>query len=70
MKKTLIIEGMSCGHCAAHVQRALCAIAGVQAQVDLQRKTAVVQAAAEVADEVLRQAVQDAGYEVVSILQS
>ena len=56
-----------CGHCAAHVQRALNAIPGVQAKVDLQRKVAVVEAAQEVADDVLRQAVANAGYEVVAI---
>ena len=67
MKKTLIIEGMMCGHCAAHVERALNALPGVQAKVDLQHKTAVVQAAQDVADDVLRQAVANAGYEVVSI---
>lgn len=67
MKKTLVIEGMVCGHCAAHVERALNAITGVQAKVDLQRKTAVVESATEVADDILKQAVQNAGYEVVSI---
>ena len=67
MRKTLLIEGMMCGHCAAHVQRALNAIPGVQAKVDLQRKVAVVEAAQEVADDVLRQAVANAGYEVVAI---
>ena len=67
MRKTLIIEGMMCGHCAAHVQRALNAIPGVQAEVNLQRKSAVVESAQEVADDVLRQAVQNAGYEVVAI---
>ena len=67
MRKTLIIEGMMCGHCAAHVERALNAISGVQAKVDLQRKMAVVESAEEVADEVLCQAVQNAGYEVVAI---
>ena len=67
MRKTLVIEGMMCGHCAAHVERALNALPGVQAKVDLARKIAVVQAAGEVADDVLRQAVVNAGYEVVSI---
>ena len=62
-----MIEGMICGHCAAHVERALNALPGVQAKVDLARKIAVVQAAGEVADDVLRQAVVNAGYEVVSI---
>lgn len=67
MRKTLVIEGMSCGHCAAHVARALNAIAGVRAQVDLAHKTALVEAAEPVPDEVLLQAVRNAGYEVVAI---
>ena len=67
MKKILLIEGMMCGHCAAHVERALNAVPGVQAKVDLGRKVAVVESAEEVADDVLRQAVLNAGYEVVSI---
>ena len=67
MQKTLVIEGMSCGHCAAHVARALNALPGVQARVDLASKTATVQSAEPVADDVLKQAVQNAGYEVVAI---
>jgi len=67
MRKVLVIEGMSCGHCAAHVARALNALPGVQARVDLASKTATVQSAEPVADDVLRQAVQNAGYEVVAI---
>lgn len=58
---------MMCGHCAAHVARALNAIPGVQARVDLARKVALVEAASEVPDEVLKQAVLEAGYEVISI---
>ena len=67
MEKTLIIEGMMCGHCAAHVERALNAIPGVRAKVNLAQKTATVQAAQEVADDVLKEAVRQAGYEVVAI---
>lgn len=67
MRKVLVIEGMSCGHCASHVARALNAIPGVRAQVDLARKTATVESAEPVTDDVLRQAVQNAGYEVVAI---
>ena len=67
MHKTLHIQGMTCGHCAAHVERALNALPGVQARVDLMRKTAVVEAAQEVPDEVLKKAVLDAGCEVVAI---
>ena len=62
MKKTLTIEGMMCAHCAAHVEKALNALPGVTAQVDLAGKTAVVTGSA--GDEALKQAVADAGYQV------
>lgn len=68
MKKTLIIEGMVCGHCASHVERALNALPGVHAKVDLSRKAAEVESAGELDEAALREAVQNAGYEVVSIL--
>ena len=65
MKKTLTIEGMMCAHCAAHVEKALNALPGVTAQVDLASKTAVVTGSA--GDEALKQAVADAGYQVTDI---
>ena len=65
MKKTLTIEGMMCAHCAAHVEKALKALPGVTAQVDLAGKTAVVTGSA--GDEALKQAVADAGYQVTDI---
>lgn len=65
MKKTLTIEGMMCAHCAAHVEKALNALPGVTAQVDLAGKTAVVTGSA--GDETLKQAVADAGYQVTDI---
>ena len=43
------------------------ALDGVTARVDLEHKTATVTLSAPVADDVLRSAVTDAGYEVVSI---
>lgn len=67
MRKTLIIEGMVCGHCAARVERALNALTGVEARVNLAKKTAVVESASALDEEALKKAVQDAGYEVVSI---
>ena len=67
MTKTLKIEGMMCGHCSAAVEKALNAIPGVQAAVDLSAKTATVTLSGEVADELLAKAVTDAGYTVVSI---
>lgn len=63
--KTMIIEGMMCEHCKAHVEKALNAIEGVSATVDLGAKIATI--TGEVTDDVLKKAVTDAGYEVISI---
>lgn len=68
MKKTLIVEGMSCQHCVAHVKKALEGVAGVsEVSVDLESKKAVLTADASVTDEALRSAVTEEGYEVKSI---
>lgn len=66
MKKTVKIEGMMCGHCVAHVEKALKALDGVtEVTVSLEDKQAVV--AGDVSDEALKAAIADAGYEVVGI---
>ena len=65
MKKTLSIEGMMCAHCAAHVEKALNALPGVTATVDLTGSSAVV--TGDVSDEALKKAVADAGYTVTDI---
>ena len=67
MEKKILIEGMSCKHCSAHVEKALNAIDGVSATVDLDSKTATVQISGDVSDETLINAVTEGGYEVVSI---
>lgn len=68
MKKTLKIEGMMCGHCEMHTKKALEAVDGVtSAEVSHKTGTAVVTLAKDVADEVLRKAVSDQGYEVTDI---
>jgi copper chaperone CopZ len=67
MKKEIAINGMSCGHCQARVEKALNAIPGVEAKVDLKKKIALVSLTAEVADDVLMSAVTEAGYEPVSV---
>ena len=66
MTKTMTIEGMMCHHCAARVEKALSAVAGVTATVDLAAKTATVSGEADEAT--LRKAVEEAGYTVVSIV--
>lgn len=68
MTKTIMIEGMTCGHCTARVQKALEAVDGVTGAVmSLEEKNAVVTLEKEVDDEILRKAVTDADYEVTGI---
>ncbi len=68
MTKTLNVEGMMCEHCEARVKKALEAIDGVESAVaDHNANTAVVTLAGEVADDVLKKAVEDQDYKVVGI---
>ena len=67
MNKTMKIEGMMCPHCSGRVEKVLNALDGVTATVDLHAGTAAVTCEATVSDDVLRKAVEDAGYDVVSI---
>ena len=68
MVKTMKIEGMMCGHCEATVKKALEAIEGVQsAEVSHVNGTAVVTLGADVADDVLKAAVEAKDYEVKEI---
>ncbi|HHV11030.1 MAG TPA: heavy-metal-associated domain-containing protein [Clostridiales bacterium] len=70
MKKIIEINGMSCEHCQARVEKALNGIDGVSAKVELKKNRAVVNLANEsVNDEALKEAVTEAGYEVVSITE-
>lgn len=63
----VVIDGMSCGHCSERVEKALNAIDGVSARVDLNNKTAYIENGNTVKDEEIIRAVKDAGYEVVGI---
>ena len=68
MEKTIKIEGMMCGHCEATVRKALEALPQVEAaNVDHTAGTAVVTLKDDVEDEVLKKAVEDKDYKVVSI---
>lgn len=68
MEKTMKIEGMMCGHCEARVKKCLEALEGVsEAVVSHETGTAVVKLGAPVADEVLKKAVEDQDYKVVSV---
>ncbi len=68
MTKTMKIEGMMCGHCEATVKKALESISGVtEAKVSHESGSAVVTMSEEVADDVLKKAVEDKEYQVISI---
>ena len=68
MEKTMHIEGMMCCHCEARVKKTLEGIEGVtQAMVSHEQGTAVVTLGAPVENDVLKKAVEDQGYKVLSI---
>ena len=68
MEKTMKIEGMMCGHCEATVKKALEALDGVDhADVSHEQDQAVVTLKDDVADDVLKKAVEDKDYNVISI---
>ena len=64
---TMKIEGMMCPHCQAAVTKALNALEGVKAEVNLEKKEAYEEAGANVSKEELAKAVTEAGYEVLSV---
>ena len=68
MEKTMKIEGMMCGHCEARVKKCLEALSGVaEAVVSHETGTATVTLSGDIADSVLRKAVEDQDYKVLSI---
>lgn len=69
MKKLIKIEGMTCGHCSARVEKQLKKIEGVEdAVVDLEAKNAIVTLSADVLKEVIVEAIDEAGYDVMNML--
>ena len=68
MNKTMKIEGMMCAHCTGRVEKALSAIDGVSAvEMSLEGKSATLTLSKDVDNQVLTDAVTEAGYEVVSV---
>lgn len=61
------VKGMSCGHCAAAVTRALEALPGVsQVQVDLATSTVTFNSSEPIPLEELARVIRQAGYELVT----
>lgn len=68
MEKLLIVEGMSCGHCSARVQKALMALEGVsKATVNLESKEVMIEIVGDLSNDILTETIEDAGYDVVEV---
>lgn len=65
--KKIVIEGMTCDNCRKRVENSLNSINQVNAKVNLKDKTATVNLGENTADEVLKEAIEKAGYKVVCI---
>lgn len=66
-EKIVSVSGMHCDHCVASVTKAINEIEGASAKVSLKNGRAVVSYDREVPDEMLKQAVEAAGFQVVGI---
>ena len=66
-RRELALGGLHCMKCVARVKAALEALPGVAADVTLDPQRAVVRMDREVPDEALRKAVEDQGFQVLSI---
>jgi Cu+-exporting ATPase len=64
MTKTILVEGMMCNHCKAHVETALKGVEGViNAEANLESKSATVILSQDTDVNILIEAVKNAGYE-------
>ncbi len=69
MTKILYVDGMMCEKCEMHVTRALESIEGVKvSRIEREQKIVAVELSREVTDEILREAVEKAGYKVENIV--
>ena len=63
---TFPVNGMMCGKCVQHVEKALMAVKGVkEAKASLEAKTVTVRCVETITEAELRKVVTDAGYETV-----
>lgn len=70
MKTKVTIEGMTCGNCVSHTEKALSGLEGVDSvTVNLAEKTAEIESADPLNEKLIVSAVEDAGYSVSSIEQ-
>lgn len=68
MKKKILIDGMSCGHCVAHVKEALESLKGVTSvDVSLENKCASIESESAIEDSEIKSVIEEEGYDVVKI---
>ncbi|MFW3425537.1 heavy metal translocating P-type ATPase [Aliarcobacter butzleri] len=66
MEKILKVEGMTCGHCKARVEKVVSAIDGVDSvEVDLASKNVTVKMSKDISEQTISDVIVDAGYEVI-----
>ena len=68
MNKTvqIKIEGMTCGHCTAAVEKALAGVAGVDQVVEVSLETGIATIEGTATADALATAVKDAGYQIAT----
>jgi len=68
MKKKILVEGMKCENCAKHVKEALTNVEGVtNVDINLSDKYVLLDTAADVSDEAIKNAVNTEKYNVIRI---
>lgn len=67
MKKTVMVEGMKCEHCAAKLESMLNTVEGLTAKVDLASKTALLESEHEISDDDIRGMIDFAGFKAADI---
>ena len=67
MKKKIFVEGISCVHCVNHVTEALMHIGAKDVVVNLDKKFATAEISDNITDEVIKAAIEEAGYDIVQI---
>ncbi|WP_313957063.1 heavy metal translocating P-type ATPase [Aliarcobacter butzleri] len=66
MEKILKVDGMTCGHCKARVEKVVSAIDGVDSvEVDLASKNVTVKMSKDISEQTLSDVIVDSGYEVI-----
>jgi copper chaperone CopZ len=66
MKKTIKIEGMMCGHCTGRVETTLKELGATVIETSVEKKHAIIDVD-NISDDKLKEAIEDVGYDVLSI---